>query len=169
MIDRVLRSIAVELRQLRAVEAVARLCHFTRTAEELHVAQSALSHQISQLERELGTPLFERTSRRVRPTEAGTVMAGRARNVMAELDGAAAEIDELRGLRAAGSGSAPAPSRRPRRPRHRGPFQPRLPGHRGRAARGRPADMFEPLTTGDLDAAFCLARRRRPRSSPSAG
>jgi len=89
----------VELRQLRAVEAVARLCHFTRAAEELHVAQSALSHQISLLERELGTPLFERTSRRVRPTEAGAVIARRARRVMSELDGAAAEIDELRGLR----------------------------------------------------------------------
>ena len=78
---------------------MARLCHFTRAAEELHVAQSALSHQISLLERELGTPLFERTSRRVRPTEAGAVIARRARRVMSELDGAAAEIDELRGLR----------------------------------------------------------------------
>ena len=61
----------VELRQLRSVEAVARHRHFTRAAEELHLAQSALSHQIRRLERELGTPLFERTSRRVTPTEAG--------------------------------------------------------------------------------------------------
>jgi DNA-binding transcriptional LysR family regulator len=96
--DLELRSLSMELRQLRAVEAVARLCHFTRAADELHVAQSALSHQIRQLERELGTPLFERTSRRVRPTEAGLVVARRARHVMEQLDGAVADVDALRGL-----------------------------------------------------------------------
>ncbi len=41
-----------------------------RAAEELHVAQSALSHQIRRLEQELGTALFERTSRRGRPRRA---------------------------------------------------------------------------------------------------
>ena len=44
----------MELRQLRYVEAVARHRHFTRAAEELHVAQSALSHQVRRLESELG-------------------------------------------------------------------------------------------------------------------
>ena len=43
----------VELRQLRYVEAVDRHRHFTRAAEELHVAQSALSHQVRRLENEL--------------------------------------------------------------------------------------------------------------------
>ena len=158
MIDRVLRSIVVELRQLRAVEAVARLCHFTRAAQELHVAQSALSHQIGQLERELGTPLFERTSRRVRPTEAGTVIARRARRVMAELDGAAAEIDELRGLwrgrvrigalHPAGDLDVPGIVAR---------FSHEYPGIEVGLHEGIATDMFERLTTGDLDAAFCLA------------
>ena len=54
---------------------MARHRHFTRAAEELHLAQSALSHQIRRLEDELGTPLFERTSRRVKPTDAGVVIA----------------------------------------------------------------------------------------------
>ena len=66
----------MELRQLAYAEAVARHRHFTRAAEELHVAQSALSHQIRRLEAELGTELFERTSRRVVPTEAGEAVAG---------------------------------------------------------------------------------------------
>jgi LysR family transcriptional regulator, transcription activator of glutamate synthase operon len=147
----------VELRQLRAVEAVARLCHFTRAAEELHIAQSALSHQIRQLERELGTPLFERTSRRVRPTEAGTVIARRARHVTAELDGAVEEIDELRGLRRgrvrigallpAGDLDVPGILAR---------FRHAYPGIQVGLHEGIAADMFDRLATGDLDAAFCL-------------
>ena len=88
----------MDLRQPRCVDAVNRHQHFTRAAEELHLAQSALSHQIRRLERELGTPLFERTSRRVITTEAGRVVAARARRVFAELDGAREEVDELRGV-----------------------------------------------------------------------
>src|SRR3954466_10769507 len=74
----------MELRQLRYVEAVARHRHFTRAAEELHVAQSALSHQVRRLEAELGTELFARTSRTVVPTEAGEAVAARARRGLAE-------------------------------------------------------------------------------------
>lgn len=88
----------MELRQLAYVEAVARLRHFTRAAEELHVAQPALSHQISKLEAELGTELFERTSRRVVPTAAGTALAVRARRVLSEVDAARGDLDEIRGL-----------------------------------------------------------------------
>ena len=88
----------MELRQLVYAEAVARHRHFTRAAEELHVAQSALSHQIRRLESELGTELFERTSRRVIPTAAGEAVALRARRVMSETDAIRGELDQLRGL-----------------------------------------------------------------------
>ena len=88
----------MELRQLRYVEAVARHRHFTRAAEELHVAQSALSHQIRRLEAELGTELFERTSRTVIVTEAGEAVAARARSILAGVDGVREEVDQLRGL-----------------------------------------------------------------------
>jgi LysR family transcriptional regulator, transcription activator of glutamate synthase operon len=88
----------LELRQLRYAEAVARHRHFTRAAEELHVAQSALSNQIKRLEAELGTELFERSSRHVLPTEAGEAVAARARRVLGELDGVREEVDELRGV-----------------------------------------------------------------------
>src|SRR5215204_7225953 len=88
----------MELRQLRYVEAVARHRHFTRAAEELHVAQSALSHQIRRLEAELGTELFERSSRTVAVTDAGEAVAARARSVLAEVDGVRAEVDQLQGL-----------------------------------------------------------------------
>jgi LysR family transcriptional regulator, transcription activator of glutamate synthase operon len=83
----------MDVRQLRYVEAVARHRHFTRAADELHVAQSALSHQVRRLETELGVALFERTSRRVTPTEAGLAIAARARRVLVELDEARQEVD----------------------------------------------------------------------------
>jgi DNA-binding transcriptional LysR family regulator len=88
----------MDVRQLRYFEAVARHRHFTHAADELHVAQSALSHQVRQLERELGIELLRRTTRSVQPTEAGELVAARARAVLAETEALKGEIDELRGL-----------------------------------------------------------------------
>jgi DNA-binding transcriptional LysR family regulator len=88
----------MELRQLRYFEAVVRHRHFTQAADELHVAQSALSRQVGRLERELGVELLRRTTRSVQPTEAGELVAARARAVLAETDALREEVDELRGL-----------------------------------------------------------------------
>lgn len=73
----------VEFRQLRYAIAVAEERHFTRAAERLHVAQSALSHQVAALESELGARLFDRTSRRVTLTPAGEDFVLHAREVLA--------------------------------------------------------------------------------------
>jgi DNA-binding transcriptional LysR family regulator len=88
----------MDARQLRYFEAVARHRHFTRAADELHVAQSALSHQIRQLERELGVELLQRTTRSVQLTDAGELALSRARSVISELDALRGDVDELRGL-----------------------------------------------------------------------
>ncbi|MEQ1659776.1 MAG: LysR family transcriptional regulator, partial [Hylemonella sp.] len=56
---------------LRAFEAAARLESFTQAAEELHLTQSAISHQIRELEEHFGRPLFLRRNRRVEPTPEG--------------------------------------------------------------------------------------------------
>jgi DNA-binding transcriptional LysR family regulator len=89
----------MELRHLRYFEAVARHSHVTRAAAELHIAQPALSKQISQLEQELGVALFDRVGRNVRLTEAGEALLPHARAVMAQVEAARAEMSERIGLR----------------------------------------------------------------------
>lgn len=69
----------MELTQLRYVLAVAETRNFTRAAQQCHVVQSALSHQIKALEHELGVDLFARTSRRVDVTAAGEAFLPAAR------------------------------------------------------------------------------------------
>ncbi|MFI0419949.1 LysR family transcriptional regulator [Spongiactinospora sp. 9N601] len=82
----------MELQQLRYVIAVAQTLNFTRAAERCRVVQSALSHQIAALERELGARLFERTSRRVRLTPAGEAFLPAARECLEAADRARAEV-----------------------------------------------------------------------------
>ncbi|MBI5341574.1 MAG: LysR family transcriptional regulator [Mycolicibacterium rufum] len=76
----------VEVRELEYFLAVADTLHFTRAAENLGIASPPLSRAIAQLERRIGTPLFERTSRRVELTAAGRVFKVEARNTLRCLD-----------------------------------------------------------------------------------
>ncbi|MFF0487411.1 LysR family transcriptional regulator [Nocardia sp. NPDC004068] len=96
----------MELQQLRYVLAVAETNSFTRAAERCLVVQSALSHQIARLERELGARLFDRTSRRVRLTPAGAAFLPAARQCLEAAERAAAEVaaavGEVRGRLAVG-------------------------------------------------------------------
>ncbi|WP_137930446.1 transcriptional regulator GcvA [Mesorhizobium comanense] len=61
-------------RALRTLEAAARHLNFTRAADELGLTPAAVSHQIKEIEDQLGIVLFTRTSRTIRLTEAGTVL-----------------------------------------------------------------------------------------------
>ena len=85
----------MELHQLVYCEAVARHLHFTRAAEELHVAQPSVSQQIQKLEAELGAPLFHRMKRGVALTEAGQALVPRARSVLAQLEEMKAAVHEV--------------------------------------------------------------------------
>ena len=89
----------MEMHQLAYFESVSRHLHFTRAAEELHVAQPSVSQQIRKLETELGAPLFHRMKRHVALTEAGLTFLPHARAVLQRLAEARLEVQELSGLR----------------------------------------------------------------------
>jgi DNA-binding transcriptional LysR family regulator len=80
------------------VVAVADERSFTRAAVRCHIAQSALSYQIARLEAELGTKLFERTSRSVSLTDAGAALLPYARQVQKDMAEARNAVDALTGL-----------------------------------------------------------------------
>ena len=77
----------ISLRQLRAFLAVARLQHFRRAAESVHLTQPAVSRHIAELEGELGVRLFDRNTREVTPTEAGRYLQVALERVLEELEG----------------------------------------------------------------------------------
>lgn len=91
----------VDTRLLRAFVAVAEDLNFTRAAERLVLAQQALSAQVQQLEIRLGSQLFERTTRKVRLTEAGEVLLPHAHAILQALDAGTSQLEAAR--RAAGA------------------------------------------------------------------
>jgi DNA-binding transcriptional LysR family regulator len=107
-----------ELRELRVFFTLYEELHFGRTAERLRLSQTRVSQTIQELETKLGTPLFERTSRRVSPTPAGRQLHAQAapvyeqlRHVLREVHDANREVaGELRlGLDGPSSGGQALP------------------------------------------------------------
>lgn len=88
----------MNLEQLRGFVEVADLGHFTRAAENLHLAQPSLSRQISTLEQELGAELFHRVRGNITLTSAGETLLPRARRMLADAGAIRAEMAELAGL-----------------------------------------------------------------------
>ena len=78
----------MEIRQIEAFVAVAEQLHFGRAAEQMRIGQPALSELVQRLERELGTPLFARTTRRVALTPAGEELLPRARSIFDDVTSA---------------------------------------------------------------------------------
>src|SRR5258708_37709298 len=88
----------IEVRHLRYFLAVAETLHFSKAAAQLGMAQPPLSQQIRSLERMLGYPLFDRTTRGVRLTKVGEYFRKRARNTVMKMQ------DDVEMARRLGSG-----------------------------------------------------------------
>ncbi|MFJ4656978.1 LysR family transcriptional regulator [Nocardia sp. NPDC088792] len=89
----------MQLQQLTYFLGVAKTRHFTQAAEALGVAQPSLSKQIRALETELGAPLFSRARGNITLTAAGEALLPLADRILADLDTARLEVQELAGLR----------------------------------------------------------------------
>jgi LysR family transcriptional regulator for metE and metH len=85
----------LEIRHLRLVAGIADAGSMTRAATELHLTQSALSHQLRDIESRLGTPFFTRLGRRMVLTAAGRRTLDTARRVISEVQRAEEDVRRL--------------------------------------------------------------------------
>lgn len=150
---------------MRYVIAVAEMNSFTRAAQRCLVVQSALSHQIARLEKELGARLFERTSRRVRLTPAGAAFLPAARQCLDAAERVAAEVaaavGEVRGRLAVGLIPTVAAVDIPAVLRE---FHQRHPKARISLSVGASDELAEQVRQGDIEVAFLgIPVTARPR------
>ncbi|HEX3811506.1 MAG TPA: LysR substrate-binding domain-containing protein [Mycobacteriales bacterium] len=89
----------MQLQHLSYFLAVSETRHFTNAAELCRVAQPSLSKQIRSLERELGAPLFNRVRGDVTLTQAGEALLPLAKRILADVETAKRQVQELTGLR----------------------------------------------------------------------
>ena len=85
----------LDSRHLRLVAEVARTESVTRAADRLNVTQSAVSHQLREIEDRLGTPLFVRSGRRMLPTPAGRLLVDVAASVLDAIREAEGRVSQL--------------------------------------------------------------------------
>ncbi|HTN49019.1 MAG TPA: LysR family transcriptional regulator [Burkholderiaceae bacterium] len=89
---------AIDLRQLRHLLALAEHKNFSRAADAVHLTQPALSRSIQALEASVGAPLFERTRGAIEPTEIGRLVLRHARSLNASAGDLEREIRLAKGL-----------------------------------------------------------------------
>jgi LysR family transcriptional regulator, transcription activator of glutamate synthase operon len=88
----------VELLQLQYFRTVARLEHMTRAAEELHIAQPALSKTIARLEEAVGVPLFDRHGRQIKLNTYGKIFLEKTETALSALEEGKRQIADMAGL-----------------------------------------------------------------------
>ncbi|MGG6311315.1 LysR family transcriptional regulator [Paenibacillus macerans] len=88
----------MELLQLEYFRTVAHLEHMTKAAQELHIAQPALSKTIARLEEDLGVPLFDRQNRKIRLNAFGRAFLKKVETALDMLDEGRREVADLAGM-----------------------------------------------------------------------
>lgn len=87
----------LEVRHLRLVRAIAAEGSVTRAATRLHLSQSAVSHQLLDLERDLGTRLFDRVGKKMVATSSGRRLLAGAEKLLGDLSTLERELFDIRG------------------------------------------------------------------------
>ncbi len=148
----------MQLHQLRYFVAVAEVRHFTQAADLVGITQPSLSKQIHALETDLGTPLFERVRGKIGLTAAGEVLLPLAKRILADVDTATREVQELVGLRRGrvrlGATPSLATSLAPPVLRR---YRDAHPTVDLRVEEGGSQDLVRDLLRGDLDLALIIA------------
>src|SRR5689334_18179133 len=145
----------MQLQQLAYFVAVAETRHFTRAAERSRVAQPSLSKQVQVLEKELGAPLFNRARGNVTLTPAGEALLPLARRILADVETARREVQDLTGLRRGRVRLGATPSLcTGLLPEVLARFRDRFPGITLEIEEGGSRDLVGQLATGSLDLAL---------------
>lgn len=85
----------MEIRHLQLVKTVSEEGSLTNAAKKLHLSQSALSHQLRDLEEELNVSVFNRVNKKLLLTQAGQIILESSKNILNELNGTKREISKL--------------------------------------------------------------------------
>lgn len=85
----------MNMQQLYYFKKIAELEHYTKAAEALCITQPCLSYSISELEKELGAPLFYKTGRNIKLTKYGDMFFIHVKKALSELETGKTEIQEL--------------------------------------------------------------------------
>jgi DNA-binding transcriptional LysR family regulator len=149
----------MQMQQLAYFVAVAETRHFTRAAARARVAQPSLSKQIQTLERELGAPLFSRARGNVALTPAGEALLPVARRILADMETARMDVQDLVGLRRGRVRLGATPSLcTGLLPEVLGHFRDRYPGISLLIEESGSRDLIRHLAAGALDLALVILR-----------
>ena len=88
----------INTRQLKHFITVAKVANFTNAAQQLHIAQPALSISIKKFEQQLGVQLLKRDDRNISLTDEGKVLYEHAIRIIQKIENAELAIDEMKGL-----------------------------------------------------------------------
>jgi len=143
----------MDTKSLRFFLAIAEHRNFTKAAEQLYITQSALSHNIAELEAEMNTKLFHRTTRSVSLTPSGEILYKSAKDLISRLDSIAIEIQKvdsgMTGELVIGHLLSPFKDFLPAITKH---FQEEYPDIKIRFVRKNMAPLTETLIRGEVDA-----------------
>ena len=146
----------MELRQLEHFVAVAEERSFTRAAQRANIVQSGLSMSIRALEEEIGTKLFERSTRGIVLTPAAEAMLPEARRAIAAVASARVAVDATEGLLRGSLRVGVAQATDPHRvAKLLGRFNEDYPGVIVRVIQGNGTTLLDGVIEGKLDMAIC--------------